>query len=91
MPNDDGIYALHSFLAQPVGWEAVAEAVDDAGSKAVTAAGGAVYGAWRSQIGRPRDLVTVITRWNDLSRRHWCRARTWLMNCQHCGRRTRLS
>ena len=67
MPNDDGIYALHSFLAQPVGWEALAEAVDDAGSKAVTAAGGAVYGAWRSQIGRPRDLITVITRWNDLS------------------------
>ncbi len=66
MPNDYGIYALHSFRAQPVGWEAVAAAVDDAGCKAVTAAGGTIYGAWRSQIGRPRDLVTVITRWNDL-------------------------
>lgn len=66
MPQDDGIYALHSFLAQPVGWEAVAAAVSEAGSRAVTASGGTVYGAWRSQIGRPRDLVTVITRWDDL-------------------------
>ena len=66
MPQDNGIYILHSFLAQPFSWEAVAQDVNGAGSKAVTAAGGAIYGAWRSQIGRPRDLVTVITRWNDL-------------------------
>ncbi len=66
MPQDNGFYALHSFLAQPVGWEAVSEAVDTIGRQAVTAAGGAIYGAWRSQIGRPRDHVTVITRWNDL-------------------------
>lgn len=66
MPQDDGIYALHSFLAQPLGWEAVAEVVSGSGGQAVSAAGGAVFGVWRSQIGRPRDLVTVVTRWNNL-------------------------
>jgi hypothetical protein len=66
MSHDDGVYALHSFLAQPLGWEAVAEAVKGAGAEAAKIAGGAVFGAWRSQIGRPRDLVTVITRWPEL-------------------------
>ena len=67
MLQDNGFYGLHSFLAQPVGWKAVSEALDTVGRQAVTAAGGSVYGAWRSQIGRPRDHLTVITRWNDLS------------------------
>lgn len=66
MTQDDGVYVLHSCFAQPRGWEAVAEAAITIGAEAVSADGGTLYGAWRSQIGRSRDLVTIITRWTDL-------------------------
>ena len=31
----------------------------------LAAAGGALYGVWRSQIGRPRDEITAVTVWSD--------------------------
>ena len=55
-------YCIHRVLAQPLGWEAIgaATAEIDAG---LQAAGGALFGAWRSQIGRPRDEVSLISKW----------------------------
>jgi hypothetical protein len=32
---------------------------------ALAARGGALYGLWRSQIGRPRDEITAMTAWPD--------------------------
>lgn len=55
-------YAHHRITTAPRRWREVAAAL--AGQTPVLArAGGALYGAWRSQIGRPRDEVTAITAW----------------------------
>ncbi len=56
------LYVHHRITATPRCWAAVAEALITR-RDALAAAGGALYGAWRSQIGRPRDEVTVITAW----------------------------
>lgn len=49
----------HRISCAPRRWQAVAERL----AQPVAAAGGSVYGLWRSQIGRPRDEVTAITLW----------------------------
>jgi hypothetical protein len=41
----------------------VADALCAGGAARLAAAGGALYGVWRSQIGRPRDELTVMTVW----------------------------
>ena len=62
---DDAIYCLHTLLMAPLEWSKVGEAAS-AISEALAPLGGSLYGAWRSQIGRPRDEVQLITRWpND--------------------------
>ncbi|MFP6749252.1 MAG: hypothetical protein VCD66_16840 [Alphaproteobacteria bacterium] len=53
-------YCHHRVLAAPRQWRAVADAITQC-----KALDGAVYGIWRSQIGRPRDELTVITVWPD--------------------------
>lgn len=55
-------YVHHRITAAPRCWAAVAEALI-ARRATLAAVGGALYGAWRSQIGRPRDEVTAITAW----------------------------
>ena len=55
-------YVHHRITAAPRCWAAVAEALI-ARRAVLAAAGGTLYGAWRSQIGRPRDEVTAITAW----------------------------
>src|SRR5204862_428513 len=42
---------------------AVAQPLADAGARRVAGSGGALYGLWRSQIGRPRDEIQAITVW----------------------------
>ena len=57
-----GTYVHHRISAAPRQWQQVASAL--AGQRAaLAAAGGALYGLWRSQIGRPRDEITAITTW----------------------------
>jgi hypothetical protein len=43
--------------------QAVADRLVLGGAQRVTAAGGALYGLWRSQIGRPRDEIQAMTMW----------------------------
>jgi len=55
-------YFHHRIATGPRQWARVAEALTQ--RRAVIAeAGAALYGVWRSQIGRPRDELTAITVW----------------------------
>lgn len=56
-------YLYHRIAAAPRRWQQVAEALEGRRA-ALGAAGGTLYGLWRSQIGRPRDEVTAITAWS---------------------------
>ena len=44
---------------------AVAGQIVATGTPRVEAAGGALFGVWRSQIGRPRDELTAMSVWPD--------------------------
>jgi hypothetical protein len=57
-------YVHHRITCAPRRWQAVADHLAQ-GAGALPGAGGALYGLWRSQIGRPRDEVTAITSWQD--------------------------
>ena len=59
------IYVHHRITTEPRQWRAVADELCDAGAQRLLAVGGSLYGIWRSQIGRPRDELTVITVWPD--------------------------
>ena len=60
------IFFHHTIAAAPLRWDAVAGALAE--RRAMLAAkGGALYGVWRSQIGRPRDELTAITVWSNLT------------------------
>jgi hypothetical protein len=56
------IYVHHRVTAEPRQWKALADALRAA---PLGEGGGALYGIWRSQIGRPRDELAVITVWPD--------------------------
>ncbi len=57
-------YIHHRISAAPRQWQGVADRLS--GRRApLAAAGGALYGVWRSQIGRPRDEITAVTVWSD--------------------------
>jgi len=56
------VYAHHRITTAPRRWREMAAALAPQGP-VLAQAGGALYGAWRSQIGRPRDEVTAITVW----------------------------
>lgn len=55
-------YVHHRITCGPRRWQAVANDLARGGG-ALADSGGALYGLWRSQIGRPRDEVTAITSW----------------------------
>ena len=57
------IYVHHRITTAPREWRKVADALRGDGAKRVAAAGGTLYGIWRSQIGRPRDELTAMTAW----------------------------
>jgi hypothetical protein len=59
------IYVHHRITAAARQWKAVADALTESAGARLEAAGGALFGAWRSQIGRPRDEVAAITVWPD--------------------------
>jgi hypothetical protein len=54
-------FAYHRLTVAPRCWRAVADGL--VAGAALAAAGGGLYGIWRSQIGRPRDELSVITVW----------------------------
>lgn len=64
MAAPDPHYCIHRVLAQPLGWSAIGAAAADINAS-LGAKGGALFGAWRSQIGRPRDEVSLISKWPD--------------------------
>jgi len=55
-------YLLHRINSQPRKWGSVADQLKATGDT-LSAGGGALYGIWRSQIGRPRDELNAITAW----------------------------
>ena len=59
------IYIHHRIACRPLQWLATADAIRNEASARIGDAGGALYGIWRSQIGLPRDTITVITAWSD--------------------------
>jgi hypothetical protein len=48
---------------RPRQWSATAQAIGARAATDLAPAGGTLYGVWRSQIGRPRDELTVISTW----------------------------
>lgn len=64
MADSRPLYCIHRVLAQPLGWSAIGAAAAKINAS-LDAKGGMLYGAWRSQIGRPRDEVSLISKWPD--------------------------
>lgn len=62
MTADTAIYCLHQVLALPREWAQIGQSAARIHAM-LGQQGGELYGAWRSQIGRPRDEVTLMTRW----------------------------
>ena len=58
-------YVHHRVTAEPHKWRSVSDEIRTAGAARFATSGGALYGVWRSQIGRPRDELTVMTVWQD--------------------------
>lgn len=58
-------YIRHTVMSEPREWQSVANELRERGEKQIAAQGGALFGIWRSQIGRPRDELTVITVWEN--------------------------
>ncbi|MEM9682140.1 MAG: hypothetical protein AAF942_02645 [Pseudomonadota bacterium] len=58
-------YVHHRVTAQPREWNSVAEKLRASADEQFSERGGALYGVWRSQIGRPRDELAVVTVWPD--------------------------
>lgn len=56
-------YVHHSITTGPHLWSMVAEALAGPVADRLSAAGGSLFGVWRSQIGLPRDELTAISRW----------------------------
>ena len=63
MASSNATCLHHRLACAPRQWKAVADALDRDGRRQIEAGGGALYGIWRSQIGRPRDELTAITYW----------------------------
>lgn len=56
-------YVHHRISVSPRQWQGVADALA-LRREPLARSGGALYGLWRSQIGRPRDEITAITVWS---------------------------
>ena len=62
------VFVHHRIAAAPRQWRALADRFASDGWRRLTEAGGALYGVWRSQIGRPRDELQVMTVWSSVIR-----------------------
>ena len=59
------LYVHHRITTEPRQCQNVADACRQSGATRIAEADGLLYGIWRSQIGRPRDELTVMTVWSD--------------------------
>lgn len=68
-PNE--VYGFHRVSCRPREWRETGESIA-ALDRRLHGEGGRIYGIWRSQIGRPRDELTVLTAWSGAgaARRH---------------------
>jgi hypothetical protein len=62
------LYVHHRVTTEPLRWQQVGDDLRRAGAERIVTEGGTLYGIWRSQIGRPRDELTVMTVWHDEKR-----------------------
>lgn len=56
-------YIHHRVTVEPLQWRALADGIRGAGAEKLATEEAALYGIWRSQIGRPRDELAVMTVW----------------------------
>lgn len=61
-------FVHHRVVARPRRWQSLADRLTRDGRRRVTEAGGALYGIFRSQIGRPRDELQILTVWSRTKR-----------------------
>ncbi|MDC0954874.1 hypothetical protein OAR83_00050 [Alphaproteobacteria bacterium] len=59
------IYVHHEVSCAPRQWSDVAEQVQNSSHFKNSDGHASLYGIWRSQIGLPRDVLTVISVWRD--------------------------
>ena len=59
------IYVYHKVTAEARQWQSVAYQLKSTAADHIKSANGLLFGIWRSQIGRPRDELTVLTVWPD--------------------------
>ena len=59
-------FVHHRVTCQPRTWSNVAEQVIGLKDFMLKDNDTALYGLWRSQIGLPRDTITIISVWPDL-------------------------
>lgn len=57
------IYVHHKIECDPRCWSQVADQIQQIKSSQTTESEPTLYGIWRSQIGLPRDTITVISTW----------------------------
>ena len=57
------LYLYHALTTRPRTWSAVSTVLKNSAAQHLEAHGGRLYGVFRSQIGRPRDELSVITAW----------------------------
>ena len=60
------IYVHHEVSCAPRHWSDVAEQVQNSSHFKNSDGQASLYGIWRSQIGLPRDVLTVISVWPDI-------------------------
>ena len=60
------IYVHHEVSCAPRHWSDVAEQLQNPGHFKNSDDHASLYGIWRSQIGLPRDVLTMISVWSDI-------------------------
>ena len=60
------IYVHHEINCAPRHWSEVAEQVQNSSHFKNADGNALLYGIWRSQIGLPRDVLTMISVWPDM-------------------------
>ena len=60
------IYVHHEVSCAPRHWSDVAEQVQNSSHFKNSDGHASLYGIWRSQIGLPRDVLTMISVWSDI-------------------------
>lgn len=58
-------YLHHHVLCEPRRWQQVADLLASSADGPLATGGGALYGIWRNQIGRPRDELNIMTAWSN--------------------------